>query len=760
MDIIRTYLRHNDRLEVIISTALAPHALKATPAARLSPFVNFSVMQSWYLSDLTKGMKDFVDKTLRHHRGPGKADSARLADYSHPASLPWIPEQMDSGIFYSSIPEDAGTALGAYLETARIHKTDIAISLHGIIDELDGDVCVACTRAFVYLCSAYGDALKEKACGAMVDEEAMEYTTVLFAAANDAQRYASKIVQLIESQARHAIVQTEEVQKGIQQAQSAFSALQTLALEQLSCMLFLYTMQREHTMPLTDCHTWLACESSAFQRTVRGIMDAVADNQAFLNDAVYRALQGICTEKMIMLLLSVIRALRMEGHAYSAGHPFVIFFCAQVQWLRNAISAWSASSQSLDVLACLPTLFQEEDWPKLFRTVDALLGAASLSHTSSAERAAYEQLAKTCLSLRGMRKFFNLQQIETAAADKANRNSESSNEDHGHGLKPLSQSDGDLHQQQPQQTNKRGGFLTSLFHRPLRSGVNSNAGSTHGSRAATPPLPHHLGDVNEEEEMLQLKEDAVEECILKEIKLALQLAQADGPAAGHALSMAVLKVFQQADALNSTTSSPQDMLFAAAGLTHDNSSSGKPSKQSSKEKERPSLFGRASSPSASSEQQAPAAYFLFIKGLKVTDLFFLHYLQVPKPFFRIRLLDNGSSEEHRTSMQRAAQGTADWSEDEPFKLPVFHEEAARSSKLILELSLCYQQQGLLLMGSGAAPVAVKRIEIDPAFPPAFLDTTFQFDEFSSQQASAAAELAKREGRALPSLSFTMLHSKP
>ena len=60
VELITTYLKHNDRLAVIIDHALRPYELHAEPAALLSLFLDFDILVSWYTSVLLIEMRSRV----------------------------------------------------------------------------------------------------------------------------------------------------------------------------------------------------------------------------------------------------------------------------------------------------------------------------------------------------------------------------------------------------------------------------------------------------------------------------------------------------------------------------------------------------------------------------------------------------------------------------------------------------------------------------------------------------------------------------
>src|SRR4051812_29885479 len=99
-------MKHNDRLDLIIESALRPYALKASPAPKLSIFLDFTILSSWYTSVLLFEMRSRVDDVLKVWKDVTKDVSGQTALYKFP--LPWVPQRQhkDAGIFHTQIPED------------------------------------------------------------------------------------------------------------------------------------------------------------------------------------------------------------------------------------------------------------------------------------------------------------------------------------------------------------------------------------------------------------------------------------------------------------------------------------------------------------------------------------------------------------------------------------------------------------------------------------------------------------------------------
>lgn len=178
-------MKHNDRLDAIITSALRPYGLAAQPAAKLTLFLDFSLLLGWYTSVLTMEMRAHVDAVMSVWRSEGVSSGQT---YRFP--LPWFPQRLD--VFYSNIPEDLVEVLMTYLTYARITHHH-APSFRAELGQLDTKVCTAYICAFAYLAETYGRALQEKQWWQVVEEEEFaEYLTYLCGVANDCQRMRGK----------------------------------------------------------------------------------------------------------------------------------------------------------------------------------------------------------------------------------------------------------------------------------------------------------------------------------------------------------------------------------------------------------------------------------------------------------------------------------------------------------------------------------------------------------------------------------------
>eukprot|EP00981_Chlorochromonas_danica_P003033 scaffold607_cov160-Ochromonas_danica.AAC.6 len=79
VELIRTYLKHHDRLDVILQSAIRPYGLIAQPPARLSLFLDLSILLAWYSSVLILEMRARMDKAYQRALSDPRSNSPRSA---------------------------------------------------------------------------------------------------------------------------------------------------------------------------------------------------------------------------------------------------------------------------------------------------------------------------------------------------------------------------------------------------------------------------------------------------------------------------------------------------------------------------------------------------------------------------------------------------------------------------------------------------------------------------------------------------------
>jgi hypothetical protein len=64
LELIQTFLLHNDRLQLLIENALYPFELEVTPKANLSVFLDFSILKRWFADALNISMTSGLHQVL------------------------------------------------------------------------------------------------------------------------------------------------------------------------------------------------------------------------------------------------------------------------------------------------------------------------------------------------------------------------------------------------------------------------------------------------------------------------------------------------------------------------------------------------------------------------------------------------------------------------------------------------------------------------------------------------------------------------
>ena len=88
LELIRTVMKHNDRLALLLHSVCAPYMLKAEPKPQLSLFLDVDLLLAWYSNVLQSSMTETVEHCVDVWKDVTK-NTSRLTDmYKHP--LPWV----------------------------------------------------------------------------------------------------------------------------------------------------------------------------------------------------------------------------------------------------------------------------------------------------------------------------------------------------------------------------------------------------------------------------------------------------------------------------------------------------------------------------------------------------------------------------------------------------------------------------------------------------------------------------------------------
>ena len=419
-------MRHNDRLETIIESALRPYGFKTEPPATLSLFLDFDVLVGWYTSALTMEMRAKVDDVLRVWTDAGTDTSGQASLYKH--KVPWVPQRerdVQGGPFLSRMPEDLRELLGTYLTHARMNQDEVAPSFRHFLGALDAKVSLSHSQAFAYFASHYRQSLSAVQCehglgdGSLcADDEALsEFCTWLAAVSNDALRVCAMDLAP-SSLSSSADEERERVKRD-------FNAVAHCATHGLTSLIFQRALcgERDRHALLKGgpalLQAWLKGSLhspigllSSVSRDVVAFADEIAD---FLSPKALRLLQAQLQAKALALGLSLLRALRSQRHIVRTDELLRTALFSDLLGSREAFAAGDRELlgdwQWIEVCAAL---VREDSMSSAF--VTALKSLVSLAKGRPGASYAAHKFAKVCLSLRGVAQCMPRHTVFTAAA--------------------------------------------------------------------------------------------------------------------------------------------------------------------------------------------------------------------------------------------------------------------------------------------------------------------------------------------------------
>jgi hypothetical protein len=347
--LISTFTSHNDRLAEILQMALTPYEhvrIIVNPQPRLSLFLQFGELLSWYAIVLQQDMKRVVSNALSVWRDKNAIGRSEL--YTYP--LPWIPmrKQGKSGAFLSLLPEDTVNYLNKYLEFSRLRKEDMAASLMDSIAEVDGRVALSYAISFEYMTEAYWVEMTSKKWNALIFQyhavdgsnehisELVEQTEWLCSVANDALRIVhetmiNKELDRQKSSASSAMPNEQDVAVVIARSYQTLNKVMTRALDYISCILFYemcfhYSPHAEtdihflddrfsglwvtHASKFTADHANGSCTSpTLMSHYIDNLSQVLSHRIDSLDSLSYLRLLCICIDKMVIRFFYILRDL-------------------------------------------------------------------------------------------------------------------------------------------------------------------------------------------------------------------------------------------------------------------------------------------------------------------------------------------------------------------------------------------------------------------------------------------------------------------
>jgi hypothetical protein len=343
VELINTYMKHNDRLATILDHALRPYALRARPAATLSLFLDFNILVSWYTSVLLLEMRERVNDVLGVWRDRSKDVTGLASQYKFP--VPWVPQRSsrEDSQFYTAIPEDLVEVLLTYLQYARIHKDTVAPSFVDSVGRLDAEVLMAYTSSFLYLAEQLQAAVNSKDwAAATIEEELSEYATWLSSIANDTRRVELDRLHAPNRVADAGAKEGEHFDRGTQedvrkeeslekQALKAFRRVCLTSLDHLTCVVFVYVFhERRHLLSDDLYRAWLdtlpipeegrAPGKGGPQPIIFEVIDDLSffleEKVGFLNAHSYHQLVAYAADKMNVFYLSLFKIAHRYGASF------------------------------------------------------------------------------------------------------------------------------------------------------------------------------------------------------------------------------------------------------------------------------------------------------------------------------------------------------------------------------------------------------------------------------------------------------------
>lgn len=816
MELINTYLKHNDRLATIIDHALRPYALRAKPAATLSLFLDFDILVSWYTSVLLLEMRDRANHVLNVWKDPSKDVSDNTSKYKY--TVPWVPlhTESDDTQFFTQIPEDLAEVLITYLQHARIHKDTVAPSFQDSIGRLDAEVLMAYTSSFLYLSEQMTAALDSKDwASAIIEDELAEYATWLASVANDAHRVEAHQLHAPNRVADAAKDQggeqfEDETQESLNKEAAiekrtlrSFRRLALNALDHLCCIVFLYVFhERSNLLNDQIYKTWVdtMLDLEGGEETepiIPAIMEDVTfflqQKRPFLRPYCYWKLVSLAAEKVYVLYLSLFKIAQRYGAVFGAREIKQIrediksmkigLIAALEVSAKDTIEykeiALSIQERFVTIENCCE-LFEHDIASHLFdHTMKKIV---SQSERSPADAEGLASLMETCLGLKGVPKY-------SARKKPAPRSSIS-------GANAPPQAPAAPRQSIVQAAapvapgvappsappiKRRGSMFDSFFGhgaeghvpaQPRRSLPTPEEGAMLAQKAlaeteAEAAAAAERDEEEEEQEMLrmaaQLRDQAMVECIALMIHdIRSHSVHSDRKYTSLTRSSPLERVF----GTDYSSEFPLDVQIlhsarppSGRGLTHHTSLfnlGGAFSGLFRSKHKKGHGFGTEAKVNAPHSPMSPDETLESLGDLRLTGLKVedLFYLDTLRTPHPYLKVRFGKF--HFTT--KVLQGdTADWSTEAPILIPLHGigtSDSAKSSLSELYISLHYK--GFI----NDHTIGEVIIHFAPYAPPLFVDKRYVIEEYKSHQAATAAKKAITEGRNHPSIILSLSHVPP
>lgn len=802
-ELITTFMKHNNRLDMIIESALRPYGLKADPPANLTMFLDFNVLSQWYTSVLNMEMRMRVDDTFGVWKDLEKNVTGQADLYKYP--IPWIPQQA-RGLFFSHIAEDLVEVLTTYLTFARLTKANVAPTFHDSLGKLDSKVCLTYINSFLYLSEGYQKALKEKEYLCIKDEDELtEYNTWLCSVANDAMRIAVNGIadpEVLFQRAQEAFAdgKTEEQNKLLQRCHLAFEHLRLEALDQLSCTLYICIFHEKQTL-LSDgilaawkkYYSTASSESQPFFASIVGdVLYFLDSHKDFLEGASYNMLLQIMVDKLLVMFFSIIFDACHLGEHYDIYDSFFNHLMSDAEFIKTKFDAvltqpFEEALQCTNTRACLEVLphlmdvFSFEDLNSV-EMDKSLTAIKQLTQHSKKFSIAMAKCLEYCFALRGVQHYFTKDQRNKLAPSpstpvvpvkRGSLSSFNSSFSKSRDTPPISQTTSRDSATMGSSYSipvgnapaRRSSFVQSFFSRTSVSEPTASreplAGFDMLSSSSADSVFNKIDDDADLEKVRQAGIVACIDAVIQSIRTDSTPATVDKWSTTYSKfwigRSSVERVFAEECTSARYTLGAQlvqtsvDVSKRAIHYEATENKSGSPSQTTLSVF---SIFGRHTSREnlaiASSVKRnisledlsAEAELTIMITDLKIFNLFYLDMFRNPKPYLTFTV--NGYTIKTKS---KDAENHADWAADPPMQLKIFN---AASSLLEIEVDLVYE--GIL----SDNVVGTLKIPFNPHDPPTYRGKQFTItDYWKSTKASQASKRATLEGRSLPTLQLSM-----
>jgi hypothetical protein len=559
---------------VIIENSLRPYGLEANPPAELSLFLNFNVLINWYASTLMNEMRSWVKKVLDAWKDIKRDVTGNASMYKF--DMPWIPDRNSkNGHFFSNIPEDLIEALLNYLNYARINPENASQSFHYFyLGQMDIKVCLAYASTFLLLSEGYLGGLTGKEFYKLnSDEELQEYYTFVASIANDTERIIKKsILNLSKFRPDLEFPSNEDVEVSVEQATSSFYKIQSMSLDQLSCLLnlFLFFEKQELLIPtqfalLNSWKQFISLPKSqennnpipspsplsifaspsdsgkpttpirnfSFKKHVDYLEELMKAYYDYIGTELFNKLLSLLINKVFVLLFTLFNYMYVSGEVYDPESPILLGLVHDMKYLLEKIPVLQSSFMSGNTVDALEddvrlTLLVVEKLviilshplssPLIYDTLVELVNLGKKVHHSPEFSQSLVNCIEITLSIRGVTKYLSPQQI----ANKNKPKTGMSTPFGGHHLFPHSPLPASTNSLDPSSGTKKRSSILSFFtgsERPPSPAHNRSNSSD------PPPAPHHTTtsssaaqeELNKHDsdmaDMVETKENALIACI-------------------------------------------------------------------------------------------------------------------------------------------------------------------------------------------------------------------------------------------------------